>query len=265
MIMNTSAKTRFSVSVLALSAIILVASACSKKEKTVPVTGIEILPSSMEMFIGQSLPVQVKTLPDNATTAGNLQVDVNKPNIATYENGKVNALSAGSAKLIATCDAVKTEANIKVYWTMSKGSLSYPIKKASGWKVYDSPGVISYYEADFTDGTEHFIMMLMHRDLGKKIDVSKPLASLDKFDTCFLCSVRNNNDNDITIYLSRDENPVIRNEMWDVLPITATGYFSLEMVTGKGYVANIDVSLSNGQKWKLYYEGPITFENAGDY
>ena len=249
---------------LAASAMVILAS-CGKSSKPIPVTGIDIAPGTMELFKGQSLPVTVTTTPANATNAGNLQVNVNKPDVATYENGKVNALAAGSAKLIAVCDAVRTEANIKVYWPMSKGSLSYPIKKASGYKVYDSPGVVSYYEVDFSDGTEHFIMMLMHRDLGKKIDVSKPLSSLDEFDTCFLCSVRNNNDNDITIYLSRDNNPVIRNEMWDELPITATGYFSLEMVSGKGYVANIDVSLSNGQKWKLYYEGIISFENAGDY
>jgi hypothetical protein len=249
---------------LAASAMVILAS-CGKSSKPIPVTGIEILPNSMEMFIGQSLPVVITTTPENATNTGNLQVNVNKPDIATYENGKVTGAAAGSAKLIAVCDAVRTEANIKVYWTMTKGSLSYPIKKASGYKVYDSPGVVNYYEVDFTDGTEHFIMMLMDRDLGKKIDVSKPLSSLDEFDTCFLCSVRNNNDNDITIYLSRDYDPVIRNEMWDVLPITATGYFSLEMVSGKGYVANIDVSLSNGQKWKLYYEGIISFENAGDY
>lgn len=263
--MNSTFKQQPSIRLLALSAIIALAASCSKSEKTVPVTGIEFKPDKMEIFVGQSLPVTVTAVPQNATNTGDLQVNSSKPDIATFENGKVTGVKAGTANLVATCGAVRNTASVKVFWTMTKGSLSYPIKKASGFKIYDSPGVVRYYEVDFTDGTEHFRMMLNHSDLGKKIDVSKPLSSLDEFDTCFLCSVRNNNDNDITIYLSRDENPVIRNEMWDVLPITATGFFSFDIVSGKGCVASIDVSLSNGQKWKLYYEGAVSFENAGDY
>ena len=104
---------------LAASAMAILAS-CGKSSKPIPVTGIEILPNSMEMFIGQSLPVVITTTPENATNTGNLQVNVNKPDIATYENGKVTGAAAGSAKLVAVCDAVKREANIKVYWTMTK-------------------------------------------------------------------------------------------------------------------------------------------------
>ena len=254
-----------SISSLTITAAIAIATSCSKSHKEIPVTGIEINPSKMEIFIGQELPVTVTTTPADATNTGDLQVNSSKPDIATYENGKVKGVSAGSANLVATCGAVRNSASVKVYWTMTKGSVSYPIKLATGYKIYDSPGVVNYYDVDFSDGTEHFRMTVLDKDLGKKIDVSKPLPSLDEYDSVFLCSVRNNNDNDITIYLSRDGNPVIRNEMWETLPISATGYYSLELVTGKGYVANIDVSLSNGQKWKLYYEGPITTKNEGNY
>ena len=250
---------------LSLTAVIILATSCSKSHKEIPVTGIQFNPNKMEIFIGQSLPVNVTTEPVDATNTGDLQINSNKPDIATYENGKVTGVSAGSADLVATCGAVRNTAKIKVYWTMTKGGTSYPIKQATGYKIYDSPGVVNYYDVDFSDGTEHFRMTVLDKDLGKKIDVSKPLPSLDEYDSVFLCSVRNNNDNDITIYLSRDSNPVIRNEMWETLPITATGYYSLQFVTGKGYVADIDVSLSNGQKWKMHYEGPITTKNEGNY
>ena len=248
-----------------LIASIFLATACSKSKKEVPVTDIEFSPNKMEIFIGQNLPVTVNTIPADATNTGDLQVNSSKPDVATFENGKVTGVSAGSASLVATCGAVRSTASVRVFWSMTKGNVSYPVKQAKGYKVYDSPGVIRYYDVDFSDGTEHFRMMLMAKDLGKKIDVSKPLPSLDEYDTCFLESVRNNNENDITIFLSRDENPVIRDEMWDVLPISATGYFSFELVTGKGCVADIDVNLSNGQKWKMHYEGPVTLESAGDY
>ena len=253
------------ISSLTITAAIVLATSCSKSHKEIPVTGIEFNPNKMEIFIGQELPVTVTTVPENATNTGDLQVNSSKPDIATFENGKVKGVKAGSSSLVATCGAVRSTANVKVYWTMTKSSTSYPIKLATGYKIYDSPGVVNYYDVDFSDGTEHFRMTLLEKDLGKKIDVSKPNPSLEEYDSCFLCSVRNNNENDITIYLSREGSPVIRNEMWETLPITATGYYSLEIVNGKGYVANIDVSLSNGQKWKLYYEGPITTKNEGNY
>lgn len=258
--------TRFfkGISTLSIATVIALASSCSKSHKEVPVTGIEFNPNSMEIFVGQELPVTITTVPAKATNTGELQVNSSKPDIATFANGKVTGVKAGSTSLVATCGTVKSTASVRVYWTMTKGNTSYPIKKATGYKIYDSPGVINYYDVDFSDGTEHFRMTVLAKDLGKKIDVSKPLPSLDEFDTSFLCSVRNNNENDITIYLSRDNNPVIRNEMWDVLSITATGYYSLELV-GNSYKANIDVSLSNGQKWKMYYEGAIITQNEGDY
>lgn len=258
--MNT--KGIFSISLIAA---IILATSCGKSHKEIPVTDIEFNPNKMEIFIGQSLPVTVTTVPENATNTGELQINSNKPDIATFENGKVTGVKAGSANLVATCGAVRKTAAVKVYWTMTKTGTSYPIKLATGYKIYDSPGVVNYYDVDFSDGTEHFRMTVLDKDLGKKLDVSKPNPSLDEYDSCFLCSVRNNNDNDITIYLSRDNAPVIRNEMWETLPITATGYYSLQLVTGKGYVADIDVSLSNGQIWKMHYEGPITTKNEGNY
>ena len=263
--MNTRKLTIKSILTLSLAAAISLASSCSKSEKNIPVTGIEFNPNKMEIFIGQVLPVKVTTVPENATNTGDLQVNSSKPDIATFENGKVTGVKAGSANLVATCGAVRNTATVGVYWTMTKTLTSYPIKQATGYKIYDSPGVVNYYDVDFSDGTEHFRMTVLAKDLGKKIDVSKPNPSLDEYDSCFLCSVRNNNENDITIYLSRDGNPVIRNEMWETLPITATGYYSLELTTGIGYKATIDVTLSNGNIWKLYYEGPITTKNEGNY
>ncbi|MBR4801820.1 MAG: Ig-like domain-containing protein [Bacteroidales bacterium] len=258
-------KLRLSSFAMAAGISALILSSCGKSHKEIPVTGIEFNPNKMEIFIGQTLPVKVTTSPENATNTGELQVNSSRPDIATFEDGKLNGVKAGSTTLVATCGAVRSTANVKVYWTMTKGSTSYPIKQATGYKIYDSPGVINYYDVDFTDGTEHFRMTVLDKDLGKKIDVSKPNPSLDEYDSVFLCSVRNNNENDITIYISRDGNPVIRNEMWETLPITATGYYSLELVTGKGYVANIDVTLSNGQMWKLYYEGTLSLKNEGNH
>ena len=258
-------KLRLSSFAMAAGISALILSSCGKSHKEIPVTDIEILPNTMEIFIGQKLPVVIKTVPENATNTSELTVNSTKPDIAAYEDGNVIGVKAGSSTLKAICGTAMKTANVKVYWTMTKGSTSFPVKKATGYKIYDSPGVINYYDVDFTDGTEHFRMTVLDKDLGKKIDVSKPNPSLEEYDSVFLCSVRNNNENDITIYISRDGDPVIRNEMWETLPITATGYYSLELVTGKGYVANIDVTLSNGQKWKLYYEGPLSLKNEGNY
>lgn len=252
--------TRISIFSAAFIAALLV-TGCGKSKKEIPVTGIDIKPNSMELFIGQSLPVTVTTIPADATNTANLQVNVNKPDIAVYENGKVNALAAGSAKLIAVCDAVKSEANIKVYWTLTKNNVSYPIKKATGYRNYMGEPEVQYYDLDFTDGTEHIRIMIWAKHFGQKIDVSKPLPGLDEYDTCFINVVRNNNENDITIFLSGTEPPVIRNEMFDVLPVTPSGYFCVKQVTGKGYVVDVDVSLSNGGRWEMHYEGPIILQD----
>jgi hypothetical protein len=263
--MNSTFKQQPSIRLLALSAIIALAASCSKSEKTVPVTGIEFKPDKMEIFVGQSLPVTITAVPQNATNTGDLQVSSSKPDIATFENGKVTGVKAGTANLVATCGAVRNTASVKVFWTMSRNGTSYPIKQASGYKYYMGSPEVDSYDVDFSDGSEHFRIWIPAKLLGKTIDISKPLPALtEDWDSCFLNYRSNDYQNDCTIFMQADSNPIIRNSDWDILPLTPSGTFSLNLIPSKGYVADIDIRLSNGHTWKLHYEGPIATEDQGE-
>ena len=261
--MNTKAMKR--ICYLFLAAAITIASSCSKSHKEIPVTGIEFKPDKMEIFIGQSLPVTVTTVPENATNTGELQVNTSKPDVATFENGKVTGVSAGSTTLTAICGAVKQTATIKVYWTMSRNGTSRPIKQTSGFKYFMGSPQVDSYDVDFSDGSEHFRIWIPAKLLGKTIDISKPLPALtEDWDSCFLDYRSNDYQNDCTIFMQADSNPIIRNSDWDILPLTPSGTFSLNLIPSKGYVADIDIRLSNGHTWKLHYEGPIATEERGE-
>ena len=240
-------------------------SGCSKTHKSILVEQIEITPNSLETIVGQSLDVSISTLPANATNAGELTVSATKPEIATYENGKVTGVSAGSTTLTAICGAVRNTANIKVYWYLTKNNTSYPIKDASGYKYFMGSPEVDAYDVTFSDGTERLRIWIPAKVLGKTIDVSKPLPELDEDHfTCFLDSHRNENEDEISLWMNETSAPIFRNNEWDILPITATGTFCLNFIPSVGYVADVDVHLSNGQKWFLHYEGPIATKDEGD-
>ena len=243
----------------------LALTSCSKSEKNIPVEQIEIRPNSIEMFKDQSISVNITTLPENATNASDLQVTTGTPAVASYENGKVTGVSAGSTTLTAICGAVKQTATIKVYWTMSRNGTSRPIKQTSGFKYFMGSSQVDSYDVDFSDGSEHFRIWIPAKLLGKTIDISKPLPSLtEDWDSCFLNYRSNDYQNDCTIFMQADSNPIIRNSDWDILPLNPSGTFSLNLIPSKGYVADIDIRLSNGHTWKLHYEGPIATEDQGE-
>lgn len=242
----------------------LALTSCSKSEKNIPVEQIEIRPNSIEMFKDQSISVNITTLPENATNAGELQVNSGNPDIATFENGKVTGVKAGSTSLVATCGAVKQTASVKVYWTMTKGSTSYPIKQATGYKYFMGSPEVDSYDVTFSDGTEKIRMWIPAKLLGKSINIANPLPELtEEWDTCFLNAFKNNNEDDISIWMQVDSGPIVRDNIFNTLSITPSGTFSLNL-TSAGYIADVNVSLSNGQKWQLHYEGPIVTKDDGE-
>ncbi|MBO4691521.1 MAG: Ig-like domain-containing protein [Bacteroidales bacterium] len=235
---------------------------CGKSKKVIPVNQIDIQPNPIDLCVGQSVSVTVKTAPEDATNVGEMTVNISKPEIATLADGKVTGVSVGNANLTAICGTVRKDVKVNVYHTMKKNGVAYPVTKASGYKMYMGTSTVDYYDIDFTDGTEHIRIMLSAEMLGKTIDVSKPVTDLPDGGTCNITVCRNQNENFYSLWMGKYGDPYIVDNLWNFITATPTGTFSLS--TGpKGFKAVVNVSLSNGQKWELEYEGIVVLKDEG--
>ena len=263
--MNNMNKTVFNTVISAAAvAAALMLSSCSKSEKNIPVSQIE-MPDKIELFTDQTMAVSISTLPANATNAGELQVTTSNPDIATFENGKITGIKAGSTTLTAICGAVRETAKIKVLWPMTLNGRTYPVKSASGYKYFMGSPEVDSYDVEFTDGSNRLRIWIPAKLLGKTIDISKPLPALTQdWDVCFVSAVFNSNEKSYGIWLQKDSDPIIRDNMWETLSIYPSGTFSLNLLPKIGYVAEVNIRLTDGQNWQLHYEGPIQTEEQGE-
>lgn len=249
-------------STLMTALMVAVLCSCGKHKKVIPVTEIGIKPSPIDLCVGQSEKVTVTTSPVDATNVGELTITTTKPEIASYAEGKVTAVSVGSTTLTAICGTARKDVRVTVYQAMKKNNVAYPIKKASGYRMYMGTSTVDYYDIDFTDGTEHIRIMLSAAMLGKTIDVSKPVTDLPDGGTCNITVCRKENENFYSLWMGKYGDPYIVDNLWNFITATPSGTLYLNTST-KGFKAVINVSLSNGQKWELEYEGAVSLKDEG--
>lgn len=79
-----------------------------KPAKTVAVTGVSLSPATLEMTVGEEQTLRAEVAPTNATNKS-ITWTSSTPTVATLADGKVTAVSAGSATItVTTVDGGKT-------------------------------------------------------------------------------------------------------------------------------------------------------------
>ena len=72
---------------------------------TVPVTGVTLEPTSLSLFTGDTAPLTATVQPSDATNQ-NVTWQSDNANVATVQNGTVNAVGAGEATITATAGGI---------------------------------------------------------------------------------------------------------------------------------------------------------------
>lgn len=250
-------------SVVIASAFVL--TSCGGGHKAAPevlVQSIQMTPNSMDLIMGQEQNLTIKLLPANASNVDQLTIVSKNENVATFVGGKVTAVKAGNTKIVATCGAVRAESKVGVFWPMTKNSVTYPIKGASGYNIFMSTSSVQEIEADFTDGTEHIGINIPVAFFGRTIDVSQAQPDIPEDLHCSFSVWKNQNENFYAVYLSRYGEPFIVDNTWTMQTFTVSGTMKVEKLSGTDtYRVNIDISFSNGNVYKLQYEGVISMKN----
>ena len=93
------------------------------KPASVPVTGVTLDKTTLELFTGGSATLTATVQPDDATNK-NVTWQSDNANVATVQNGTVNAVGAGEATITVTTEDGKKTATCKVTVTQSEYSIS---------------------------------------------------------------------------------------------------------------------------------------------
>ena len=93
------------------------------KPASVPVTGVKLNTETLELFTGNTATLTATVQPDDATNK-NVTWQSDNANVATVQNGTVNAVGAGEATITVTTEDVKKTATCKVTVTQSEYSIS---------------------------------------------------------------------------------------------------------------------------------------------
>lgn len=90
--------------------------AISVTETIIPVSGIEVSQSTVELMEGETFLVVANVLPENATNKA-VVWDTMNPNVATVVNGRIEAIGAGETTIVVTTDDGYFTAEITVVVT----------------------------------------------------------------------------------------------------------------------------------------------------
>ena len=93
------------------------------KPASVPVTGVTLDKTTLELFTGGSATLTATVQPDDATNK-NVTWQSDNANVATVQNGTVNAVGAGEATITVTTEDGEKTATCKVIVTQSEHSIS---------------------------------------------------------------------------------------------------------------------------------------------
>lgn len=93
------------------------------KPASVPVTGVTLDKTTLELFTGDSATLTATVQPDDATNK-NVTWQSDNANVATVQNGTVNAVGAGEATITVTTEDGEKTATCKVTVTQSEYSIS---------------------------------------------------------------------------------------------------------------------------------------------
>jgi len=246
-------------SILRLFAPVLALVVLTGCPKDIPVTDIEIDPSSATLFVGESIDLTVRCTPEDATNLDELMVYSSNESIAKYENGRVTGVDGGTTAITASCGNVMDQSRIKVYrYKLIKGGKAYGINFAKGYQsLYEEPNDYSYQFFlihNASDGsTQNFQTWFRSADLGRDIDYTKEPSEIG------ISVFMNNNEDGYCLYWG-DEGIAIRTADWSDVPgVTLTrGNLRIDHIQGHKYKVFADFALSNGYEFSVDWEGTVS-------
>lgn len=232
---------------------ILAATAC---QKDIPVNWIEIEPAKATMFVGESRPLTITCLPEDATNLDELEVYSTNEYILTWENGMVTARDEGRAAISATCGDVVAQSVIRVYKDkFIKGNSTYGIDYATGYQYLMGTGTVQELDIVLVhkaeDGsTQNFKVWVTSEQLGHDLDYTKPVEG------SFVGVYANNNEDGYFVYSSAEGTPFIVEADWTFTDLTVRrGILRVDHISGLRYKIHADFELSNGYAFSTDWEG----------
>lgn len=246
-----------------LFSVLTVALAAASCEKDIPVTGIEVDPSSATLFIGESIPVSVRYTPEDATNADEILIYSNNEKIISWDanSGIVTAKAGGTAALNAECGNIVSQCLVKVYANkFQKGKNTYGVDAATGYNYLMGTSTPQELEIILThtsgSGTQNLKVWVTVAQLGKDLDYTKPLS-----DT-FIGVYANNNEDGYLIYSSSTGDPMIVRADWsDAGGVKLVrGNLRVEHLQFTQYSIKADFELANGYRFGTDFSGNVSMK-----
>ena len=249
---------------LFLITLILLAAACHKAPREIPVTKIEFEPATLKMFPGDQQAIQVKCYPENATNLSELKIINQYPAVAEFQDGKLTAKTAGATKLFALCGDAKASLEVSVYsgW-FTKGGVKYGVDEAVGY--YYSYGQSQPQEMEIrltckvsANESQNFKVWIKCSNLGKEMDITKGL------DEGQISVYKNQNEDGYCLPYDSDGKPVVMLADWGDTDATLTkGLLTVTSLGGDNYSISADFALSNGYTFTVNWEGLASMKREG--
>ena len=237
-------------------AAVLLAAAC---QNDVPVDWIEIKPAHATIFVGESIPLAIACLPEDATNTDELQVYSTNESIVSWADGVATGRDAGKAAVTASCGNAMAQCIIKVYRDkIKKGNAAYGIDYATGYQYLMGESTVQELEIVLVhtedDGsTQNFKVWLKSEQLGKDLDYTKPL------DGSFVGVYANNNEDGYLVYSSESGTPYIVLADWSYTDATLKrGLLRVDALQGHRYKVHADFELSNSYAFSTDWEGIVS-------
>ena len=238
--------------------------ACNKKPQENLVNKIEFDPSALKMFVGDQQAIEVKCYPETATNLDQLVISNTRPEVATFQNGLLTALSGGNTQLWARCGSISGILSVKVYdgW-FTKGGVKYGVDTVEGYYTgMDTPeGTPKDMELTLTcyetgGDTQNFWFSISYSRLGETIDFLTDMGE------CMASVQKNNNEDGYTVaYPAEDGTPVIKLADWgDTAARLTKGTLKVEDLGDSTYSVEADFALSNGYTFTASWEGTASMK-----
>lgn len=238
--------------------------ACNKKPQENLVNKIEFDPSALKMFVGDQQAIEVKCYPETATNLDQLVISNTRPEVATFQNGLLTALSGGNTQLWARCGSISGILSVKVYdgW-FTKGGVKYGVDTVEGYYTgMDTPeGTPKDMELTLTcyetgGDTQNFWFSISYSRLGETIDFLTDMGE------CMASVQKNNNEDGYTVaYPAEDGTPVIKLADWGDTDARLTkGTLKVEDLGDSTYSVEADFALSNGYTFTASWEGTASMK-----
>ena len=238
------------------------AGACHKE---IPIDSIELNPTSMTLFVGETQPVTLRWFPEEATNTDELQVYSTNETIAQYHDGAVTGVGKGDAAVTASCGNVMAQCRLKVYKDkFLKNGKPYGIDYATGYQYFCSEPTVQEVEIILVHSAPHgdfqkFDVWVQVSQLGKELDFTQPIEGWS-----YAGVYLNNNEDGYLVFASEEGTPSIHLADWsDPGNVTLTrGIPKVEHLGFTKYRIHADFELSNGYRFSTDWEDSASLKTS---